>query len=239
MVIVGVDGNGTTRFESGLDHGMHLDALAFEYGYIVLRPLEARIVDADLKLRLLVRPAAGEPGPVPVAPPLDPGLVLAEDAEPIVRQRVAAYAVVLSDLGLLATQYSSRTAVAGRWGMPGGGLDEAEEPTDGVLREIGEETSQPIALGPLTRVQTAHWIGVNPHGLIEDFHAIRLVYSATCDAPSEPVVQEQDGTTASARWISLDAWPRLDWTANWQRILADLLGPGSSGVQGGRPPCSI
>ena len=73
---------------------------------------------------------------MPAAPPLDPGLVLAEDDEPIVRQRVAAYAVVLSDLGLLATQYSGRTAVAGRWGMPGGGLDDAEEPTDGVLREV-------------------------------------------------------------------------------------------------------
>ena len=238
MVIVGVDTNGSTRFKSDLNHGAHLDALAFEHGYIVLRPLEARLVDADLMLRLLVRPAAGEPGPVPAAPPLDPGLVLAEDDEPIVRQRVAAYAVVLSDLGLLATQYSDRTAVAGRWGMPGGGIDEAEEPTAAVLREVDEETSQPIALGPLTRVQTAHWIGVNPHGLIEDFHAVRLVYSATCDAPSEPVVREQDGTTESARWISLDAWPSLDWTANWQRILADLLGDsGSSGVQGGRPPC--
>jgi 8-oxo-dGTP pyrophosphatase MutT (NUDIX family) len=239
MVIVGVDGDGTTRFETDLDHGMHLDALAFEHGYIVLRPLEARIVDSDLRLRLLVRPAAGEPGPVPATPPLDPGLVLTEDDEPIVRQRVAAYAVVLSDLGLLATQYSDRTAVAGRWGMPGGGLDDAEEPTACVLREVDEETSQPISLGPLTRVQTAHWIGVNPHGMIEDFHAVRLVYSATCAAPSEPVVQEQDGTTASARWISLDAWPSLDWTANWQRILADLLGPSSSGVQGGRPPCLI
>jgi 8-oxo-dGTP pyrophosphatase MutT (NUDIX family) len=223
MVIVGVDQNGTTRFQTDLDHGMHLDALAFAYGYIVLRPLEARMVDSDLRLRLLVRPAVGEPGPVPAAPPLDPGLVLGEDDEPIVRQRVAAYAVVLSDLGLLATQYSDRTAVAGRWGMPGGGLDDAEEPTDAVLREVDEETSQPISLGPLTRVQTAHWIGVNPHGLIEDFHAVRLVYSATCAAPSEPVVQEQDGTTASARWISLDAWSSLDWTANWQRILADLL----------------
>jgi 8-oxo-dGTP pyrophosphatase MutT (NUDIX family) len=224
MVIVGVDGNGTTRFETDLDHGVHLDALAYEHGYIVLRPLEARMVDSNLKLCLLVRPTAGEPGPVPAAPPLDPGLVLAENDEPIVRQRVAAYAVVLSDLGLLATQYSDRTAVAGRWGMPGGGLDDAEEPTAGVLREVEEETSQPISLGPLTRVQTAHWIGVNPHGLIEDFHAVRLVYSATCAAPSEPVVQEQDGTTASARWISLDAWPRLPWTANWQRILTDLLG---------------
>ena len=36
-------------------------------------------------------------------------------------------------------------------------------------------------------------------------------------------MQEQDGTTASARWISLDAWPSLAWTANWQLILTDSV----------------
>ncbi len=226
MRVIGVDADGAVKFESDLDHGVHVDALAFDQGFVIERPLEARRVGPDLALSLLVRPERGEIGPAPHPPPLDPGLVLGEGDEPIVRQRLAAYAVVLSDRGLLATQYSGRTAVAGRWGMPGGGLDDQEEPTDGVLREVREETSQPIALGPLTRVQTAHWIGVNPHGLIEDFHAVRLVYRATCDAPSDPVVQEYDGTTASARWVSLDAWPTLAWTANWQLILTDLFGSG-------------
>ena len=131
MRIIGVDAAGAVRFESDLDHGVHVDALAFDQGFVIERPLEARRVGPDLALSLLVRPESGETGPAPRPPPLDPGLVLGEGDEPIVRQRVAAYAVVSSGRGLLATQYSARTAVDGRWGMPGGGLDEHEEPVDG------------------------------------------------------------------------------------------------------------
>ena len=40
--------------------------------------------------------------------------------EPVVRQRLAAYSIVLSDRGLLATEFSERTAVPGSWGLPGG-----------------------------------------------------------------------------------------------------------------------
>ena len=55
-------------------------------------------------------------------------------------QRVAAYAVVTSERGVLLTQFNSRTAIPGRWGLPGGGLDEGEDPVDGVHREVWEET---------------------------------------------------------------------------------------------------
>ena len=117
---------------------------------------------ADLGLRLLVRPLAGEPRPDPVPPRTDAGLIIADDVVPVTRQRVAAYAVVLSAQGLLATEYSARTAVPGRWGMPGGGMDDHESPTDCVRREVHEETAQQIVLGELTKVQTGHWIGRNP-----------------------------------------------------------------------------
>ncbi len=39
-------------------------------------------------------------------------------APPPLRQRVAAYGIVLSERGLLATQFSDRTAVPGLWGLP-------------------------------------------------------------------------------------------------------------------------
>ena len=56
---------------------------------------------------------------------------------PVTRQRVAAYAVVLSQRGLLATEYSDQTAVPGRWGMPGGGMDDHESPVECVLVFVG------------------------------------------------------------------------------------------------------
>ena len=139
---------------------------------------------------------------------------------------MAAYALVSSPWGLLATQYSDRTAVEGRWGMPGGGLDAAEEPVAAVLREVYEETAQSVVLAGLETVQTSHWIGRNPRGRLEDFHAIRLVYRADCPEPIEPRVLDTGGTTADARWVALAEWTRLDWTPGWRAILTDYLAPG-------------
>jgi len=144
----------------------------------------------------------------------------------VIRQRVAAYAVVQSDRGLLATEYSNRTAVAERWGMPGGGVDDNEEPAAAVLREVAEETSQLIVLGELITVQTSHWVGRSPRGVVEDFHAVRLIYRGLCPRPTDPVVIDQGGTTESARWVPLEEWSQLPWTRNWQVILASLLQTG-------------
>ena len=226
LLIVGVTEDGATAFSTPLDHGADPDTVLFDQGYTALRPLDAGWFGADLGLRLLVRPLAGESRPDPIPPRTDAGLIIADDVVPVTRQRVAAYAVVLSTRGLLATEYSARTAVPGRWGMPGGGLDDRESPADCVRREVEEETAQQIVLGELAKVQTGHWIGRNPGGMIEDFHAVRLVYRATCPHPTEPVVLDHGGSTASACWVGLDSWTILPWTANWLMILSELL-PGA------------
>jgi 8-oxo-dGTP diphosphatase len=223
VLIVGVTEDGRSVFSTPLDHGADPAIVVFDRGYKALRPLEAGWDGPDLGLRVLVRPLAGERRPDPVPPRADAGLIIADDVVPVTRQRVAAYAVVLSPQGVLATEYSSRTAVAGRWGMPGGGLNDHEAPADCVRREVGEETAQQIVLGELTKVQTGHWIGRNPGGMIEDFQAVRLVYRATCPNPTEPVVLDRGGTTASACWVGLDSWTTLPWTANWMMILTELL----------------
>ena len=223
LLIVGVTKDGVTAFSTPLDHGSDPDTVVFDQGYKALRPLDAGWYGDDRGLRLLVRPLAGDPRPDPMPPRHDAGLIIADDVVPVTRQRVAAYAVVLSAQGLLATEYSARTAVQGRWGMPGGGLDDHEAPTDCVRREVHEETAQQIVLGELTEVQTGHWIGRIPGGMIEDFHAVRLVYRATCPEPTEPVVLDHGGSTASARWVGLDSWTTLPWTANWMMILTELL----------------
>ena len=151
-----------------------------------------------------MRPVIDDPRPEVRRQGRDAGLVLGDDVRPSVRQRFAAYAVVTSSRGLLATEYSDRTAVTGRWGMPGGGLDDHEPPTSAVLREVAEETSQEIILGELIKVQTSHWVGRSPYGSIEDFHAVRLIYRASCPHPTDPVVVDEGGTTESARWVPLN-----------------------------------
>lgn len=224
MLVIGISEQGGHAFEVFLDHGADPDVLAFDMGYIVVRPVDAtRDSSGDLILRMLVRPVVDEPRPQVRRQRRDAGLVLGGDARPTVRQRFAAYAVVISSRGLLATQYSSRTAVTGRWGMPGGGLDDHEPPASAVLREVAEETSQEIILGELFKVQTSHWVGRSPYGTIEDFHAVRLIYRASCPDPTEPVVLDQGGTTEAAQWVPLQAWRSVSWTQNWQLLLAELL----------------
>jgi 8-oxo-dGTP pyrophosphatase MutT (NUDIX family) len=223
MRVVGMDGRDAVAFDAPLSHGADPDQLAYDLGFVVQQPIDAsRDETGDIRLRLRVARRSDQPRPVQRLRGRDAGLVL-DGVTPVIRQRLAAYAVVQSERGLLATQYSDRTAVAGRWGMPGGGVDDDEEPMAATLREVAEETSQLIGLGDLIKVQTSHWVGRSPRGGIEDFHAVRLIYRGTCPAPTDPVVIDQGGTTESARWVPLSEWTSLPWTRNWQIVLAGLL----------------
>ena len=228
MQVVGLTeqdgGPASTAFHAALAHGADPTLVAHDAGWAVVRPLAAtRDADGDIRLSLLVRALDGDVRPPDPGRGQDAGLQLPPDAKVEVRQRVAAYAVVLSARGLLATEFSALTAVPGRWGMPGGGIDAGEEPADAVLREVAEETDQLVVLEELVWVQTSHWVGRSPRGTIEDFQAVRLVYRASCPEPREPRVLDVGGTTASARWVPLAEWARLPWTHNWRQLLTELL----------------
>ncbi|MDR1214667.1 MAG: NUDIX domain-containing protein [Propionibacteriaceae bacterium] len=139
------------------------------------------------------------------------------------RQRVAAYAIGLSDSGLLATQFSDRTAAAGLWGLPGGGLLTGESAAQAVVREIEEETSQRVRLIRVLDIQSDHWVGQSPTGQWEDFHALRLIYLGRIDHPTRPVVVDVGGTTAAAIWVPLGHWRQVGWSAGHRAILGRHL----------------
>ncbi|QGN35562.1 NUDIX domain-containing protein [Microlunatus sp. Gsoil 973] len=145
------------------------------------------------------------------------------DGPAVRRQRIAAYAWVESSRGILAAEFY-RPVPGGRWGLPGGGLDEREEPVDAVHREVMEETSQRIELGELVRVDTRHWIGRSPAGVLEDFHAVRLIYRARCPEPTDPVVIDVGGTTTAAAWFPYESWPDQPWNTGWRDLLVTLFG---------------
>lgn len=211
-------------FSAPLEHGGDPELVAYARGFAITTPVDAvRDPDGDLVLRLQVGPYGDGPAPLVRSRGRDRGLVIPDGVQPEVRQRFAAYAVVRSSRGLLATEYSDQTAVGGRWGMPGGGIDDGEEPTEAVRREVIEETSQHIVLGALMRVQTSHWVGRSPRGTIEDFHAVRLIYRGECADPTDPVVLDTGGTTETARWVPLATWSTLPWTQNWRLVLGELV----------------
>ena len=204
-----------------IGHGEHPDTTLYRAGWIAGRPVEARCCDGDVVVTLEVRPVSPAD-----APPADRMVVYEEpgtDEVPVIRQRIGAYGIVLSERGLLGTVLSRITGAPGAWNLPGGGLDAGEEPMAGLLREIHEETGQEVVAGQLLALQSDHWIGRAPNGGLEDYHALRIIYSATCEKPSRPRVHDLGGSTARADWVPVKSWRKLPWTRAARQMLSQHL----------------
>ena len=85
-----------------------------------------------------------------------------------------------------------------------------------------EETGQVVEVTGVAAVTTRHWVGRAPNGRLEDFHAVRLVYRATCPDPTDPVVHDADGTTSAAAWFPVDALADLPLAVWTREALAHL-----------------
>lgn len=226
MRIVGVLAPGAhIAVQLDVGHGQDPRMLLWRAGWVLSHLLGAYLDDNGsivLTAQVAQRKASSRPPRVKERG-LDPSLEIAEDEIAIPHQRIAAYAVVRSTRGLLGTQCSDKTAIPGLWQLPGGGLESGETPSDGVIREVMEETGQTVRIHRLLDVQSDHWIGRGPTGRLEDFQALRIFYSAVCDKPSEPTVLDIGGTTHAARWLSVRRWRSLPWTSGSRSILDRYL----------------
>lgn len=114
------------------------------------------------------------------------------------RTRLAAYVVAVNAERLLLARIAPGYPGAGRWTLPGGGVEFGEHPEDALVREVYEESGLAIGsfvyLGIDSRVYPA-----SDHAL--ERHAIRLIYSA--ELSGLPSVTEVDGSVDSAQWLPL------------------------------------
>ena len=228
MRIIGVEvAGGSPVFSRTLPHGVEPHRLVWERGYRVVRPLSisGRAPDLALTVQVARHGRRINPRVAPRTRSMNPDLELSEDFTPIVRQRLAAYTIALSSRGILATQFSDKTAVPGLWGLPGGGIDLGEAAAQAVIREVDEETGQVLEISHLLDLQTDHWIGRSPAGLIEDFHAVRIIFAGRCPEPTTPVVNDIGGTTSAAAWIPLSRWATTRWSASARALLERHLQP--------------
>jgi ADP-ribose pyrophosphatase YjhB (NUDIX family) len=97
-----------------------------------------------------------------------------EQPAPCRRQRICAYGVLRSvDGATLLVRASCRSALAGRWFLPGGGVRHGEEPSRTVVREIAEETGLGLEVVGLRDV-VADLVDLPGTGI--RLHTVRLLY---------------------------------------------------------------
>ncbi len=203
--VVGVDADGREVTSFRLGHGADPVRVLLEHGWAAHQVCGIDTVsdpDHALTLRYAVRPASeGDVPPGRPVVPTDEGLVKEPGEEVHPHQRAAAYGLVTSSRGILLTQLSETTNAAGRWTLPGGGIDPGESPLDALHREVWEESGQRIEEPVVLDIHTQHWVGRAPSGRLEDFHAVRIIFTAHCPSPTEPVVHDVGGSTAAVRWV--------------------------------------
>ena len=195
-------------FEPGVRYPeREVDAMmrAWHPDYAMLR---RHLVDAALLAR-----EAGEywriGGPVAVEAP-------APVAVPRERfQRVAAYGLVRDGDRVLLTRLS-RSLHAGRWTLPGGGLDFGERPAEAVVREVHEETGLAVRVEELLDADAEHY-EYERDGVGYEAHAVRFLYRVTVLGGTLGVT-EVDGSTDDARWWPVDDLPPTTPVAG--RVLA-------------------
>ena len=130
--------------------------------------------------------------------------------EPGLRTRLGAYCLVTEDDRVLLAQVADGYPGAGRWTLPGGGVDWGEQPDDGALRELFEETGL-VGTDPVLLDASTKSFGSDESMLGDRLFWIRLLYGVT--ASGTPEVTELDGSTARAAWhpiVDLDDLPTVD-----------------------------
>jgi len=114
--------------------------------------------------------------------------------------RVGAYAIITDDAErILLCRIAAGYPEAGKWTLPGGGVDHGEHPDAGVVREVAEETGLVARVGrvasvesgfiprPMSRPGPLHWVAILYHVEVE---------------PGE-LRQEVGGSTEVCAWLPL------------------------------------
>jgi hypothetical protein len=76
----------------------------------------------------------------------------------------------------------------------------------------------------LIDIRTQHWVGRAPSGRLEDYHAVRIIFAASCPEPTDPVVHDVGGSTSDARWVAEAELASLPLVRSFAPHLAGWLG---------------
>jgi 8-oxo-dGTP diphosphatase len=137
------------------------------------------------------------------------------------RSRLSAYGLIVTDSRqiLLCRLSPIVGPEAGKWTLPGGGVDFGEDPKAAVVREIKEETGLNARVGKLLDVDST--VFDFPDHVV---HATRIIYQTEVDPGT--IVVESEGSTDAVDWFTADQLKHLPMVSLAQKglRLAGLIG---------------
>lgn len=124
--------------------------------------------------------------------------------------RLAAYAVIVRDDRQLLCRIAPGYPAAGRWTLPGGGVEFGEDPAVAVLREIEEETGLIGRIVGPVRVLNDTGVWHRRDGPVR-YHHVRFVYRVEVVGGDERL--EVDGSTDAFGWFGAAEVATLERTS--------------------------
>jgi 8-oxo-dGTP diphosphatase len=115
-------------------------------------------------------------------------------------RHVVVHAIVERDGALLLVRRARRLSEGGKWGLPGGFLDRDENLSEGVRRELREETGWDGRVVRLLRINS------RPDRPREDRQNVAFDFVLTPVAR----VSEPDDESSDIAWVPIDQLPPLD-----------------------------
>jgi 8-oxo-dGTP diphosphatase len=137
--------------------------------------------------------------------------------QPKREQRVAVYGICEDPQGqVLLVRAARYLTVAGKWFLPGGGINHGEHPVTALRREFQEETGLEVGVGELRGVLSD--MITLPNGTL--LHTVRIIYRI--DSWSGVLRDETEGSSDAARWHRLDQVSELPLADYVARALDEL-----------------
>lgn len=113
----------------------------------------------------------------------------------------------MRDAKLLAARRSYPAALAGKWELPGGRVEDGESDVDALKRECAEELDVAVDVGK----QVGHDVALGPSKVLR-------IYAARLEDGREPVAKEHE----ALRWLAADELAGVDWLPADRELLPAL-----------------